>query len=197
MKIVFASQNSGKIAEIAALLSNVAIEIIPQKHFSIADVPETAATFIENALIKARHACKHSQLPAIADDSGLVVPALKGAPGIYSARFAGENATAEKNNQKLLQAMQAIHGDDRRAYFYCALVFLLHENDPTPIICEGKWWGKMLTAERGQQGFGYDPLFFIPELNKTAAELSRLQKNALSHRGIALQSLIKRLAEKI
>jgi XTP/dITP diphosphohydrolase len=193
--IVFASSNPGKIQELTMLLNDLPIEIIPQNHFHLTDAAETAGTFVENALIKARHACIHTGLPAIADDSGLEVVALKGAPGIYSARFAGEKATSDDNIQKLLSLLNT--HPNRTAYFQCVLVFLLHPNDPTPLICQGTWRGEILRHPDGKQGFGYDPVFFDPDQQCSAAELSLALKNQISHRGKALRSLLEKLPEKL
>ena len=197
MKIVLASNNSGKIREFNELLRDFHLEVIPQSEWGISDVPETGLTFIENALIKARHAAQVTGLPALADDSGLAVKALGGAPGIYSARYAGESAQAKDNIHKLLQAMQHVPEDKRQAQFHCVLAFLLHDKDPTPLVCDGAWSGTILTSPRGEHGFGYDPIFFVSGENKTSAELAPEIKNKISHRGIALQSLLKLLPEKL
>ena len=193
MKVVLASGNAGKVHELSALLSDKQIEVIAQTTLNIPDIEETGLSFVENALLKARHAAKLSGLPALADDSGLVVPFLNGAPGIYSARYAGPSADSAANMQKLLTALHAAQGDERKAHFYCVLVFLNDANDPTPLICTGRWEGYILTAKRGEAGFGYDPVFYVPELNKTAAELPLSSKNTLSHRGQALRALIEAL----
>lgn len=195
MKVIFASTNKGKFAEITAILSPLGIEICSPDEFNIQSAPETGLTFVENALLKARHASKVSKLPAIADDSGLVVPYLKGAPGIYSARYAGAHGHSDENNAKLLKELQLAEGKDRDAYFYCSLVFIRHALDPTPIICEGRWDGFVATEPMGEQGFGYDPIFFIPPLNKTAGQLSLEIKNKSSHRGAALQALIQKIRQ--
>lgn len=196
MKIVFASSNTGKIAELQQLVAPFQFEIIPQNTLGITDVAETACTFVENALLKARHAARLSHCAAIADDSGLVVQALQGAPGIFSARYAGANANAKNNIEKLLAEMKMISEAKRQAYFYCALVYLQHAEDPTPIICEGIWHGKILFAPQGEQGFGYDPIFYVPEKNCSAAELSLEIKNQISHRGKALKRLVEKLYER-
>lgn len=190
-KIVLATGNQGKVKELSSLLANHQIEIIPQSYFNVSEVPETGTTWVENAIIKARHAAKITGLPAIADDSGLEVDALKGAPGVYSARYSGENATDQSNNEKLLVALANIPAAQRTARFHCVLVYMRHENDPTPIICHGKWEGKILTAPHGEQGFGYDPLFWLEHENMTSAQLPRELKNKLSHRGQALAKLVK------
>lgn len=197
IKVVLASSNQGKIEELNALLADIAIDLIPQSEFGIEDADETGLTFIENALIKARHATKLSGLPAIADDSGIVVKALNGAPGVYSARYAGEHGNAKANIQKLLIDLKDTPADQREAAFHCTLAFITNELDPTPIICEGEWPGSILFAPQGDQGFGYDPVFYVPSENKSVAELSSDIKNKMSHRGIALQALLKRLPEKL
>jgi XTP/dITP diphosphohydrolase len=185
--IVLASSNAGKIKEIQALLPRY--NILPQSTFNIIEAEETAATFIENALIKARNAAMQSQLPAIADDSGLIVNVLNGAPGVISARYAGINATDKENNTKLLAKMAGIDEQHRTAYFICVMVFIRHANDQCPLIAQGLWKGRILNAPQGDNGFGYDPLFWIPELNCTSAQLSSEVKNKLSHRGQAVQQL--------
>ena len=192
-KIVLATNNQGKVNELQTLLANAGFDIIAQSQFNIPDADETGLTFIENALLKARHTAKLTGLPAIADDSGLAVDALDGQPGIYSARYAGEHSNDKSNNQKLLKALQNIPKEKRTAYFYCALVFMRHENDPTPIICLGKWDGLILNEEQGDGGFGYDPLFYVPELGCTAAQLTKEQKSQISHRGQALKQLIAKI----
>lgn len=194
MKVVLASNNVGKAREFNALLNEFHIELVPQSNLGVPEIEETGITFIENALIKARHASQLTGLPALADDSGLAVDALKGAPGIYSARFAGASATAQDNIKKLLLDLKHIPDENRRASFHCLLVFMSHANDPIPIVCEGKWSGMILHAPRGEEGFGYDPIFYVPSEQKTAAELPLAIKNKMSHRGIALQSLITRLS---
>jgi XTP/dITP diphosphohydrolase len=196
MNVVFASQNPGKILELQHLLFAFNLKIIPQDELSVTDVEETASTFVENALIKARNACLHSNLPAIADDSGLVVPALHGAPGIYSARYAGKQGDAKANIEKLLVDMKDIPEEQRQAHFHCSLVYLAHAEDPAPIICEGIWQGTILQTPSGNKGFGYDPIFYIPEQQCTAAEMTMDQKNILSHRGQALRELVNKLAER-
>ncbi|MGJ8692151.1 MAG: XTP/dITP diphosphatase [Thalassotalea sp.] len=188
--IVLATGNQGKVKELSSLLAAHSINIVPQSDFNVPDVPETGTTFVENAIIKARHAARLTGLPAIADDSGLEVDALNGEPGVYSARYAGDNATDEKNNAKLLAELANIKADKRTARFHCVLVYMKHENDPTPIICHGVWEGAILTEARGEQGFGYDPLFWQADLLLSSAELPRDIKNKLSHRGQALSQLI-------
>lgn len=197
MKIVLASNNAGKIRELQTLLNTLDLQVLPQSDFSVADVPETGFTFVENALIKARHACEATNLPAIADDSGLEVLALHGAPGIYSARYAGEKATSQDNIKKLLQELNGIPEEDRIARFHCVLIYLAHAKDPTPLICQGTWEGTILKAPRGEQGFGYDPVFFDPKKNVCAAEMSLAEKNQISHRGLALKKLVEQLPTKI
>ncbi|KAA0441287.1 MAG: RdgB/HAM1 family non-canonical purine NTP pyrophosphatase [Candidatus Thioglobus sp.] len=186
-KIILASNNQAKIKEFKAILNT--FEVVPMGDMDIAEVPETGLTFAENALIKARNAAKHSGLPALADDSGLNVEALNGEPGIYSARYSGGDD--EQNIDKLLQNMTGIK--NRNAYFYCAIVLLKYENDPTPIIAIGKWHGQILQKRRGQNGFGYDSIFYLPEFKKSAAELGEAVKNTISHRALAVQDLCKKL----
>ncbi|MCX8728531.1 non-canonical purine NTP pyrophosphatase, RdgB/HAM1 family [Gilliamella sp. wkB292] len=192
-KIVLATNNQGKVNELQTLLADAGFNIVAQKEFNVPDVDETGLTFIENAILKARHTAKLTGLPAIADDSGLVVDALNGAPGIYSARYAGCHGNDKLNNQKLLSQLHNVPAEKRTAYFYCALVFMRHDNDPTPIICLGKWHGLILNQEQGEGGFGYDPLFYIPELDCTAAQLSKEHKSQISHRGQALKQLITKI----
>ena len=197
MKIIFASNNQGKITELQALLHDFDIEIIPQAELAVSDIEETASTFVENALLKARHASLMTGLPAIADDSGLEVFALHGKPGIYSARFAGKLATSQDNITKLLQELTGIPHEKRGARFYCALVYLAYADDPTPLICQGTWQGSILKTPSGHHGFGYDPVFYVPDEKCAAAELSLQKKNFLSHRGQALRLLTEKLGEKI
>ncbi|OCG13888.1 non-canonical purine NTP pyrophosphatase, RdgB/HAM1 family [Gilliamella sp. App6-5] len=195
-KIVLATNNQGKVNELQKLLADAGFDIIAQSQFNVPDVEETGLTFIENAILKARHTAKLTGLPTIADDSGLAVDALGGQPGIYSARYAGENSDDKSNNKKLLKALQNTPKEKRTAYFYCALVFMRHENDPTPIICLGKWHGFILNEEQGEGGFGYDPLFYVPELGCSAAQLTKEQKSQISHRGQALKQLITNIKTK-
>lgn len=197
MKVVIASGNSGKIREIQTLVRSFNIELIPQSDLGISDIPETGLTFIENALLKARHACQQSGLPAIADDSGLAVDALKGAPGIHSARYAGLPSDATKNIEKLLKDLENVAPEQRQAAFHCSLVYLSSEFDPTPLICQGHWRGRILGQAQGKEGFGYDPIFGLLDENRSAAELSLEEKNRFSHRGQALSQLIKLLAQKM
>ena len=180
--ILLASNNGKKIAELSAILASFGIEIKAQRDYGIEDVPETGLTFVENALIKARHAARQSGLPAIADDSGLCVPALGGAPGIYSARYSGEGDAG--NNRKLLAALENVQ--DRRAYYVCLIVYLRHADDPLPMIAQGLWHGTIALEARGDGGFGYDPLFVPAGDSRTAAEYSAAEKNSISHRARAL-----------
>lgn len=191
--IVLATGNLGKVKELDNLLSHYGFTVKPQSEFNVSDADETGTTFIENAIIKARHAAEITGLPAIADDSGLEVDALNGAPGIYSARYSGANANDALNNTKLLQAMADI--ENRSARFHCVLVFMKHHLDPTPIVCHGVWEGEILTEAKGDQGFGYDPLFWLAEQQMTSAELPRELKNQLSHRGQALKLLVQHLEQ--
>ena len=186
-QIVLASGNLGKIKEIQAILAGH--PIIAQSAFNIIEAEETGSTFVENAIIKARHAAFYSQLPAIADDSGLVVDALKGAPGVISARYAGVGASDQDNVQLLLQELEGVPESQRTARFICVMVFMEHANDPTPLITQGVWEGLITTQTVGSQGFGYDPVFWVPSEQCTSAELPATIKNALSHRGLAVRSL--------
>ena len=194
-KIVMASSNAGKIREIARILADLGAEIVPQSEFGVSDADETGTTFVENALIKARHAADATGLPAIADDSGLSVDALDGAPGVYSARYSGSNASDESNNQKLLAALDGVGAEDRGAAFHCVACFV-SPGDDEPLIAEGEWRGSSLEAPRGDGGFGYDPLFLDPDSGVASAELTPEQKNARSHRGQALRRLHDLLAAK-
>ncbi|OGT37576.1 MAG: non-canonical purine NTP pyrophosphatase, RdgB/HAM1 family [Gammaproteobacteria bacterium RIFCSPHIGHO2_12_FULL_38_14] len=196
MKIIFASQNAGKHRELSAFFAPLHLDLVLPAANDTFEVEETGATFIENALIKARHACHISGLPSLSDDSGLVVKALSGAPGIYSARYAGKKASAAENIKKLLDNLKNIPDENRQAYFYCVIVLMQHENDPTPMICEGRWDGFILHEEKGHLGFGYDPIFYVPSQKKTAAELPIDLKNKISHRGIALTLLKRKLLER-
>lgn len=188
MKIVLASDNTGKIKEFREIVANLKVTFIAQKDLKIQPAVEDATTFVENALIKARHGALHSGLPAIADDSGLVVDALKGVPGVHSARYAGVPSDTAKNNAKLLKAMETIPPGKRSARYYSIIAFMTDPNDPAPIICQGIWEGEIALAPAGTNGFGYDPIFFVPSLNCTAAELSPVAKNVISHRGKALKA---------
>ena len=193
-RIVLASNNAGKVREFNQLLAAEEIQVEPQKAFGIGEVEETGLTFVENAIIKARHAARESGLPAIADDSGLEVDALKGAPGIYSARYAGPGCSDADNNRKLLEALEGVPKERRSARFQCLMVYLRHWEDPTPIICQGTWEGRILNAPQGDNGFGYDPLFLVPEQGCSSAELPAETKNRLSHRGQALQQMLAALS---
>jgi len=190
-KIVLASNNAGKLREFGQMLATIDIEVLPQAQFNIPEADEPHVTFVENALAKARHASKLTGLPALADDSGICVSALGGAPGVYSARFAGEPKSDERNNQKLIADLKG--KSDRRAHYVAVLVFVHHADDPQPIICEGEWHGEIIDTPRGENGFGYDPYFLVPDLNQTAAEIAAEEKNRRSHRGQALRQLIERL----
>ena len=195
MKLVLASNNAGKLAEFSRLLEGSGLQVVPQAELGVDDVEETGLTFVENALLKARNASRATGLPALADDSGLCVDALNGAPGLYSARYAGPGGDAGRNIAKLLDALEDVPDDRRSARFCCALVLLRHAEDPQPLIAEGRWEGRILHAPRGSNGFGYDPVFLDPENNLTAAELDPAIKNRISHRGRALQLLRQRLPE--
>ena len=193
-RIVLASGNRGKLREFNALLGGIDIEVVPQSDYGVPEADETGQTFIENALLKARQAIRHTDLPALDDDSGLEVDVLNGAPGIYSARFAGKGASDEQNLVKLLADLEGLPEDQRSARFQCLLVYLRHELDPTPLICQGTWEGRILTAPRGINGFGYDPVFYVPSHGCSSAELPAEVKNALSHRGQALRALLAALS---
>ena len=190
-KLVLASNNPGKLREFQFLLQPLGIEVLTQAQLGIEEAEEPHQTFIENALAKARHASRLSGLPALADDSGICVDALNGAPGVQSARYAGAPKSDERNNEKLLREMQDI--TDRRAHYYCVLVLLRHADDPQPLIAEGEWHGEIALQPSGDGGFGYDPLFWLPEFGKTSAQLERKQKHAISHRGKALRVLLEKL----
>lgn len=192
-KIVIASNNPGKLREIERILRPQGLEVLPQSLFNIPEAEEPYCTFIENCLAKARHASEHSGLPALADDSGICVDALNGAPGVYSARFAGEPKSDAANNRKLLEALA--NETNRRAHYYCVMVLVRHPQDPQPLIAEGVWEGEILHGPRGSGGFGYDPLFLVPELGRTGAELPLDVKNQVSHRGKALAQLAAKLQQ--
>lgn len=194
-KYVLASNNKGKLREFNDMFSNMSINVLPQAEFDIEDVEETGLTFVENAILKARNAALHSGLAAIADDSGIEVDALQGAPGIYSARYSGIGASDADNLNKLLRALDGVPIEKRTARFQCLLVYMRHENDPTPIICQGTWEGVILEAPQGKNGFGYDSVFFVPAHNCSSAELSSEVKNQLSHRGKALKLLASQLVK--
>ncbi len=194
-KLVLASNNAGKLREFQHMLAPLGIEVLTQAELGISEAEEPHGTFIENALAKARHVSRLSGLPALADDSGICVNALKGAPGVYSARYAGDNPRSDqRNNEKLLKDMQGVA--DRRAHYYCVLVLMRDAEDPQPIIAEGEWRGEIAKSERGGGGFGYDPLFWLPEMGQTSAELSPEAKHAISHRGKAMKVLMQRLSSE-
>lgn len=193
-RLVLASSNPGKLRELNDLLASVDFQVLPQGEFDVPAVEETGLSFVENAIIKARHAARHSGLPAIGDDSGLEVDALDGAPGIYSSRYAGRDADDEANLNKLLADMQDVPQDRRSARFQCLLVYMRHAADPTPLICQGTWEGRILFEPRGTNGFGYDPVFYVPTHDCASAELAPEIKNRISHRGQALARLLETLA---
>lgn len=196
-KWVLATGNKGKVKEMSELLNSFSIEVLPQSHFNVSEVAETGTTFIENAIIKARHAAKITGLPAIADDSGLEVDFLNGQPGIYSSRFAGENATDQENIDLLLNRLEGISDDQRHARFQCVLVYMRHELDPTPIICQGTWDGSISTEMQGESGFGYDPIFWVESEQCSSAQLTKQCKSELSHRGKALAMLVELLKKQL
>jgi XTP/dITP diphosphohydrolase len=189
-KIVLASGNAGKVREINKLFSSSGIEVIPQSDFNVTEVPETGTTFVENAIIKARHAAEQTGLPAISDDSGIEVDALDARPGVYSARYAGKNANDTDNNNKMLEELKGIPEAERTARYWCLLVFMRSHTDPVPIITQGSWEGRILEAPRGNGGFGYDPLFYVPTHQCSGGELPLDVKNTISHRAIALQAML-------
>lgn len=197
IKTVFASNNEGKLREFSALLAPLPIQLISQKELGVNEIEENGLTFVENAISKARHAARITGLPAIADDSGLCVPVLKGAPGIFSARFSGKNATSESNIAHLLSLLQNEPEKKRFAFFYCTMVWLQQAEDPVPFIAEGRWEGSILTEPRGHHGFGYDPVFYVPTHNTSAAELPLEIKNTLSHRGRAVSAFLKQYRESL
>ncbi|WP_221074621.1 RdgB/HAM1 family non-canonical purine NTP pyrophosphatase [Agarivorans aestuarii] len=192
-KVVLATGNPGKVAELSELLKPLNKQIIAQSEFAIEDAAETGTTFVENAIIKARHAAKITGLAAIADDSGLAVDYLNGAPGLYSSRYAGEDANDHDNVLKLLDAMKQVPPAQRGAEFHCVLVYLRHADDPAPLICHGKWRGSITEEINGAGGFGYDPVFWVEQHQATSAQISKAEKNALSHRGIALRQLLAQM----
>ena len=195
-KIILASNNKGKLREFNDMFADTNINIIPQGEFDVEDAIEDGLSFVENAIIKARHACQATNLPAIADDSGLEIDFLKGAPGIYSARYSGEHGNDRAHNQLVLEQLTGLKQEKRTARFQCVLAFMRHAEDPTPLICQASWEGLILETESGSNGFGYDPLFWVPEHKCSSAELSKDIKNSLSHRGKALQLLLSALKEK-
>ncbi|MFO7543331.1 MAG: RdgB/HAM1 family non-canonical purine NTP pyrophosphatase [Thiobacillus sp.] len=192
-KLVIASGNAGKLREIGRILAPLGIEAVPQSAFAVPDCPEPHVTFVENCLAKARHASAHSGLPALADDSGICVEALGGAPGVYSARYAGEPKSDQRNNDKLIADLA--NETNRRAHYTCIMVYVRHPDDPEPVIAEGRWYGEIIDTPRGENGFGYDPYFLVPEFGKTGAELDEDTKNAVSHRGQALRELVQKLQQ--
>jgi XTP/dITP diphosphohydrolase len=194
--IVLASSNPGKVREINQLLADLDLQVKPQGEFGIPDAEETGLTFVENAILKARNAAWHTGRPAIADDSGIEVDALNGEPGIYSARYAGEGSSDQANLEKLLADISDIPEGQRSARFQCLMVYLEHADDPTPLICQGTWEGSILPAPRGNHGFGYDPVFYVPTHECSSAELTPEIKNSLSHRGQALRQLITALSKR-
>ena len=196
-QIVLATGNQGKVKELSAMLAPLNLDIVAQSAFNVPDVPETGTTFVENAIIKARHAAKLTGKPAIADDSGLEVMALGGAPGIYSARYSGDNANDQTNIDKLLVELKDIPAPARQARFVCVLVYMRHEHDPTPIICQGFWEGEITQTQEGREGFGYDPVFYVPSKQCTSAQLDKAVKNQLSHRGQALEHLVTQLGSNL
>ena len=192
-RVVLASGNAGKVREFNQLLAGAHIEVVPQSSFGVPEAEETGLTFVENAILKARNAARHTGLPAVADDSGIEVDALNGAPGIYSARYAGPGASDEENLYKLLAALEGLPDERRGARFQCVIAYLRHAEDPTPLICQGTWEGWILAAPRGANGFGYDPVFYVPDEGVSSAELAPETKNRLSHRGQALRGLLEGL----
>jgi XTP/dITP diphosphohydrolase len=195
-EFVLASGNRGKLREISDMLGSLGFVVHPQSDWKVPEAEEVAPTFVENALAKARNAARHTGLPALADDSGLVVPALKGEPGIFSARYAGEDADDQANMQKLLVTLERQSGAGRQAYFYCAMVLVSTVDDPAPLIATARWYGEILHSPRGGGGFGYDPIFGVRGLQSSAAELDSEQKHRVSHRGQALRELVRQLRER-
>jgi XTP/dITP diphosphohydrolase len=195
-KIILASGNAGKLREFQQLLAACYFEVVPQSEYNVGNIEETGLTFVENAILKARHACAHTGLPAIADDSGIEVDALNGRPGIYSARYAGETASDADNNAKLLRELADIDESKRTARYHCVLAYMRHAEDPTPLLCHGTWSGIILHEPRGQGGFGYDPLFWVPTHSCAAAELDKMEKNRISHRGKAMVELLEQLRQR-
>ncbi len=190
-KVVIASNNPGKLREIARILEPLGLEAQPQGHYGVPECPEPHVTFIENCIAKARHACAHTGLPALADDSGICVDALQGAPGVHSARYAGDPKSDTRNNEKLIQVLQG--EANRKAHYYCVMVYVRYPDDPQPLIAEGRWHGEIIDTPRGEGGFGYDPYFLVPEFGQTGAELDMDTKNRVSHRGQALRELAHKL----
>lgn len=196
-QIVLATGNPGKVAEFNQMFNQFSIEFKAQKEFNVPEAAETGLTFIENAILKARNAAKHTGLPAIADDSGIEVDYLQGAPGIYSARYAGVDASDKENLNKLLAELAGVPAEQRTARFQCVLVYMRHADDPTPIVCQGSWQGVITEQASGANGFGYDPIFYVPERNCTSAELDKQDKNQISHRAKALAQLVKQMEQLI
>ncbi|MBQ8708567.1 MAG: RdgB/HAM1 family non-canonical purine NTP pyrophosphatase [Succinivibrionaceae bacterium] len=194
-RIVLATGNMHKVKEIDAMLSQLSLTVVPQSDYKVTSAPETGTTFVENAIIKARNAAAQTGLPAIADDSGIEVDALNGAPGVYSSRFAGEEGNDRKNLLKLIDSIRSVPEDSRTCRYWCIMVYMRHQKDPTPVICQASWEGTLVTEPRGTNGFGYDPIFLIPEEGLTAAEISLEKKNSMSHRAKALSQLLERLRE--
>lgn len=192
-QLVLATGNAGKVREFSALLDNLGLSVIPQSELQVEEAEETGLTFVENAILKARNAAEQTGLPALADDSGLVVDVLQGAPGIYSSRYAGDDADDRANNAKLLEALRDVPETERTAHFRCCIVLMQHASDPVPVIAEASWQGRILFAPDGHGGFGYDPLFYVPEHDCSSAALERTLKNQISHRGQAMQLLRERL----
>ena len=195
-KVVLASGNPGKVREIGEMLKVLGIEVVPQSEFDVPEAEETGTTFVENAIIKARNAAQYTGLPAIADDSGIEVDALNGAPGVYSARYSGPDASDQTNNDKMLAELTGVEGPARSARYQAILVYMSHAGDPTPLISQGSWEGLILEQPRGENGFGYDPIFYVPEYDCSSAELSPELKNQLSHRGKALRDLVSLLEKQ-
>jgi XTP/dITP diphosphohydrolase len=190
-KIVLASGNAGKVREINKLFAGTGVEVVPQSEFNVPEVPETGTTFVENAIIKARHAAEYTGLPAISDDSGIEVDALDARPGVYSARYAGAGASDEDNNNRMLEELKGVREAERTARYQCLIVFMRSHTDPVPIITQGSWEGRILEAPRGEGGFGYDPIFWVPTHNCSGGELPLEVKNTLSHRSIALHAMLE------
>lgn len=196
-RIVLASGNAGKIRELTELLRPIGVEVVPQSRWQVEECEETGLTFVENAILKARNAARYTGLPALADDSGIEVDFLRGQPGIFSARYSGPDGNDRRNNEKLLEAMQGVPPGDRGARFRCVMAFLEHAEDPSPIITEGSWEGRVAESESGTRGFGYDSVFYLPERGCTAAELPDAEKNRLSHRGHAVRAMAQRLSQRL
>lgn len=197
LEIVLASSNPGKMEEIRDLLKDLPIELISQSEFNVPDAEETGTTFVENAIIKARHAAAYTGLPAIADDSGLTVDALMGAPGVYSARYMGQDATDEDRYNKILTELQEVPRADRTASFHCVIALIEYETDPAPLLCHGIWDGEIALEPKGSKGFGYDPIFYVPEFKCMSAEMDRFEKNRISHRGQALAQFVEIMKEEL